>query len=100
MEELHGDIFSGTQSPRAVLFKQGFRNATTLESIISLMRQNNMTEANSTTAECSGDVDCILGERGYWSVLGVRGDIASLYKEAYGVIDTKVVSGELALYFY
>lgn len=82
-----------------MLFKLGYKNATTLDSIIALMRQNNMTEANSTNQEdidkCSGDVSCVLSERGYWSVVGVRGDITSLYKEAYGVIDTKIVFGKL-----
>ncbi|XP_047029873.1 putative phospholipase B-like lamina ancestor isoform X1 [Helicoverpa zea] len=99
MEEKYGNIFSESESPRALLFKLGHTNATTLDSIISLMRQNNMTEANSTNKEdieeCSGDVNCILSERGYWSVVGVRGDITSLHREAFGVIDTKVVSGAL-----
>ncbi|XP_021188181.3 putative phospholipase B-like lamina ancestor [Helicoverpa armigera] len=99
MEEKYGNIFSESESPRALLFKLGHTNATTLDSIISLMRQNNMTEANSTNKEdievCSGDGNCILSERGYWSVVGVRGDITSLHREAFGVIDTKVVSGAL-----
>ncbi|KAH9644783.1 hypothetical protein HF086_007871 [Spodoptera exigua] len=101
MQEKYGNIFSETESPRALLFKRGHQNATTLDSIMSLMRQNNMTEANSTTrddiddCEDVDDVGCILRERGYWSVVGVRGDITSYYKEPYGVIDTKVVSGAL-----
>lgn len=99
MKEKHGNIFSESESPRALLFKLRHKNATTLDSIVALMRQNNMTEANSTNQEdideCSRDASCVLSERGYWSVVGVRGDITSLYKEAYGVIDTKVVSGTL-----
>lgn len=101
MQEQYGNIFSETESPRAMLFKRGHQNATTLDSIISLMRQNNMTEANSTdhddTDDCEDvdDVDCILREQGYWSVVGVRGDITRHYSEPYGVIDTKVVSGAL-----
>ena len=99
MKEKYGNIFSESESPRAMLFKLGHKNATTLDSIIALMRQNNMTEANSTNPDdlddCSKDASCVLSERGYWAVVGVRGDITSLHKEAYGVIDTKVVSGEL-----
>lgn len=82
-----------------MMFKLGYKNATTLDSIVALMRQNNMTESNSTNqediVECTEDASCVLSERGYWSVVGVRGDITSLHKKAYGVIDTKVVSGEL-----
>ncbi|XP_075977615.1 phospholipase B domain containing lamina ancestor [Anticarsia gemmatalis] len=97
MKELHGDIFSESESPRALLFKHGYKNATSLESILALMRHNNLTEGNSTSdkEECSNDVDCIFRDSSYWSVLGVRGDLASLVKEAYGVLDTKVVSGTL-----
>lgn len=103
MQEQYGNIFSETESPRAMLFKRGHQNATTLDSIISLMRQNNMTEANSTdhddTDDCEDvdDVDCILREQGYWAVVGVRGDITRHYSEPYGVIDTKVVSGKFVL---
>ncbi|KAI8436683.1 hypothetical protein MSG28_010171 [Choristoneura fumiferana] len=96
MEELHGEIFSESQSPRAIMFKRGFKNATSLDSIIALMRQNNVTamnRASNETVKCSGKIDCIFNDIGYWSVLGVRGDIAAQYKEAYGVIDTKVVAG-------
>lgn len=98
MEELYGNIFSESESPRAMIFKQGFKNATSLNSIISLMRQNNITESNNTSSEredCSNNVECIIRESGYWSVIGVRGDIVDQHKEAYGVIDTKVVSGTL-----
>ncbi|XP_026735278.1 putative phospholipase B-like lamina ancestor [Trichoplusia ni] len=97
MEEMYGNIFSETGSSRAVLFKEGCKNATNLESILLLMRQNNLTEANSTAGDnnCAGDIHCILSEEGYWSVVGARGDIGNIHKEAYGVIDTKVVSGAL-----
>lgn len=99
MEEMYGNIFSETGSSRAVLFKEGFKNATNLESILLLMRQNNLTEANSTAGDnnCAGDIHCILSEEGYWSVVGARGDIGNIHKEAYGVIDTKVVSGKLLM---
>lgn len=98
MEKLYGNIFSESNSPRAMIFKQGYKNATSLVSIISLMRQNNITKWNDTSSEtvdCSNNEDCILRESGYWSVVGVRGDLVNLHKEAYGVIDTKVVSATL-----
>ncbi|KAM3965130.1 phospholipase B domain containing lamina ancestor isoform 1-T2 [Aphomia sociella] len=95
MEELYGNIFSETESPRAVMFKNGYKNATSLESIIKLMRQNNVTAINraSNETECNDHWNCLIKERGYWSVLGARGDIVQRYKEAYGIIDTKVVTG-------
>lgn len=94
MEAAHGNIFSESESPRAVLFKRGYKNATSLDSIIKLMRQNNVTAINraSSDEDCA-DEDCVIRERGYWAVLGVRGDILKT-KEAYGVIDTKIFSGE------
>lgn len=96
MEELHGNIYSRSESPRAVLFEQGYKNATSLESIINLMRQNNMTAINRannrTEAKCE-EVDCVIREDGYM-VLGVRGDIVKQHREPYGVIDTKVVTGK------
>ncbi|XP_053609309.1 putative phospholipase B-like lamina ancestor isoform X2 [Plodia interpunctella] len=95
MEEKYGSIFSETHSPRAAMFKQSFNNATSLDSIIQLLRQNNVTamnRANNESTECSG-LSCLVEEQGYWSVLGVRGDIVRHNKEAYGVIDTKVISG-------
>lgn len=97
MEKHYGNIFSESESPRAMIFKEKFENATTLKSILDLMRQNNLTEAtemDTSLEECSDDMDCILREQGYWSVIGVRGDIVNIRKDAYGVIDTKVVSGE------
>lgn len=97
MEEIHGQIFSESESPRAVLFKRGYKNATSLDSIIKLMRQNNVTAMNRASNETSfvGDMESVMTERGYWTVLGVRGDIVNNGKEAFGVIDTKIVSGEL-----
>ncbi|XP_072949118.1 putative phospholipase B-like lamina ancestor [Epargyreus clarus] len=97
MEEIYGDIFSESESPRAILFKRGYKNATSLESIIELMRMNNITamyRANNETEGCTGQ-ECIYTEAGYLAVLGVRGDLVRYGKEAYGVIDTKVVSGTL-----
>ncbi|XP_063624010.1 putative phospholipase B-like lamina ancestor [Cydia splendana] len=96
MKEEYGEIFSEFLSPRAVMFKRGYKNATSLDSIIALMRQNNVTamnRASNETVDCTGNDPCILQDKGYWSVLGVRGDIAH-YREAYGVIDTKVVVGQ------
>lgn len=98
MEEKYGNLFSETESPRAVMFKNGYKNATSLESIIKLMRQNNVTainRASNETESCSSGWECLIQEKGYWSVLGARGDMVQRYKEAYGVIDTKVVSGVL-----
>lgn len=98
MEEQHGQIFSESESPRAVLFKRGYKNATSLDSIIKLMRQNNVTAMNRASNDTScadvADMECVITERGYWSVLGVRGDIVNKGREAYGVIDTKIVTGE------
>ncbi|CAB3221806.1 unnamed protein product [Arctia plantaginis] len=98
MEKQYGNIFSESESPRAMIFKEKFMNATSHDSILGLMRQNNLTEATGTdtpSQECSNDIDCIFREQGYWSVVGVRGDIVNIHKDAYGVIDTKVVSGVL-----
>lgn len=96
-KELFGNIFSESESPRAGIFKQGFKNATSLESIIALMRQNNLTGSNSTSTpdHCTENVDCIIQEQGYWSAVGFRGDLVITFKEDYGVIDTKVVYGTL-----
>lgn len=97
MEATFGKIFSEAESPRAVIFKRGYKNATNLESIIELMRHNNVTamyRANNET-ECDKDLDSIIKENGYWSVVGVRGDIVKCNRKPYGVIDTKIVSGTL-----
>ncbi|KAI5644345.1 phospholipase B domain-containing protein [Phthorimaea operculella] len=91
MEELYGETFSKLESPRAVAFAAGSKNATTLESIFKLMRQNNVTAIRSKDLVCSDEVECIIKEGGY-SVLGVRGDILSKHREPYGITDTKVVS--------
>ncbi|KAL0883265.1 hypothetical protein ABMA27_016686 [Loxostege sticticalis] len=96
MGEEYGSIFSESESPRAVIFKRGYKNATSLDSIIKLMRQSNVTainRASNETEECQEGLECMLEEMGYWAVLGVRGDMVQKYKEAYGIIDTKVVSG-------
>ncbi|XP_063826325.1 putative phospholipase B-like lamina ancestor [Ostrinia nubilalis] len=96
MEEQYGNIFSESESPRAVIFKRGYKNATSLERIIKLMRQNNVTainRASNETEECQEGLECMVGEMGYWAVLGVRGDLVQKYKEAYGIIDTKVATG-------
>lgn len=95
MEEAYGNIFSETKSPKAKIFQKGFKNATTLDSILKLMRTNNVTAINeaSTTVNCKDNKNCIINEPEYWSVIGVRGDIAKQHKEAYGIIDTKVVIG-------
>ncbi|CAK1580142.1 unnamed protein product [Parnassius mnemosyne] len=98
MEAIYGKTFSESESPRAITFKRGYKNATSLESIIKLMRTNNMTALYSSgngtdTAECFDELDCVLKEADRWSVLGVRGDIVKKHKAPYGVIDTKVVSG-------
>ncbi|CAF4881612.1 unnamed protein product [Pieris macdunnoughi] len=83
MEELYGNMFSESESHRAVIFKRGFQNATSFESILKLMRMNNIT---SKSDDC--DEKCLY-EFGY-SVPGVRGDF---FKQSYGIIDTKVVTG-------
>ncbi|RVE52127.1 hypothetical protein evm_003200 [Chilo suppressalis] len=95
MEKLYGNVFSEAESPRAVLFKRGFKNATSLDSIVKLMRQNNVTAINraSNETDCDSGLSCMIDETGYWSVLGVRGDMVHKHKEAYGIIDTKVISG-------
>ncbi|KOB71876.1 putative phospholipase B-like lamina ancestor, partial [Operophtera brumata] len=65
MEQLHGQIFSESDSPRAVLFKRGYKNATSLDTIIKLMRQNNVTAMNRASNETSsvGDVESVIAER-------------------------------------
>lgn len=95
MEEQYGKIFSEADSARALTFKRGHKNATSLQRIIQLMRQTNMTAISSASDKACVGVDCILQESGYWAVLGVRGDVLSGHRKAYGVIDTKVVSGKL-----
>ncbi|XP_026492159.1 putative phospholipase B-like lamina ancestor [Vanessa tameamea] len=95
MEEAYGNIFSESESPKAIIFHKGFKNASTLDSILKLMRTNNVSAINDiSTINCKDNKNCIFKEAEYWSVLGVRGDIAKQYKEAYGIIDTKVVIGE------
>ncbi|XP_045536388.1 putative phospholipase B-like lamina ancestor isoform X1 [Papilio machaon] len=96
MEAIYGKMFSESESPRAVTFKQGYKNATSLDSIIQLMRMNNITalsENQTKFPECSDELNCLLEEADLWSALGARGDIVRRHQEAYGVIDTKVVSG-------
>ncbi|CAH2096323.1 unnamed protein product [Euphydryas editha] len=95
MEKAYGNIFSETKSPKAIIFRNGFKNATTLESILKLMRTNNLTAVNETrnNINCKDNKNCIFNEAEYWSVIGVRGDIAKQHKEAYGIIDTKVIIG-------
>lgn len=93
MEELHGKMFSESESPRAVIFKQGFQNATSIESILKLMRMNNITSRNISSDIC--DEKCFY-EFGY-SVPGVRGDLEN-FKQSYGIIDTKVVTGNYDVY--
>lgn len=103
MQELYGDIFSSSESPRTLMFKRGYKNATTLESILKLMRGTNMTLVNAArnkTSSCQEDPNCIYGEEGYLSVLGVRGDIVTKNKKAYGVIDTKIVFGKVLSQYY
>ena len=96
MEEKYGKIFSESTSPRALMFQEGYKNATTLEAIIKLMRKNNLTSNNETSdkVHCEDNENCLFKKLEYWSVLGVRGDIAETHKEPYGIIDIKVVSGE------
>lgn len=96
MEELFGTMFSETSSPRAIIFQNGYKNATTLESVIKLMRTNNKTAYNETRNKinCNDDNSCILKESEHWNILGLRGDLFEKHKEAYGIIDTKVVSGK------
>ncbi|XP_068633401.1 putative phospholipase B-like lamina ancestor [Battus philenor] len=97
MEAVYGKLFSESESPRAITFKRGYKNATSLESIIQMMRMNNVTALykgnESKVPDCSDDLNCILNEADSWSPPGVRGDILMQHQEAYGVIDTKVVSG-------
>ncbi|XP_050666133.1 putative phospholipase B-like lamina ancestor [Leptidea sinapis] len=89
MEELYGTIFSSSESPRARAFERGFKNATSVKSILKLMRVNNITALNSSSAHCD---NCLLNKTAY-SVLGMRGDIIEEFNTPYGVIDTKVVFG-------
>lgn len=95
MEEKYGKVFSESTSPRALMFQEGYKNATTLEAIITLMRKNNLTSNNGTSdkVHCKDNEDCLFEKLEYWSVLGVRGDIAEAHRKPYGIIDTKVVSG-------
>lgn len=46
MEESYGNMFSEAESARAVTFKRGHKNATSLQRILQLMRQTNMTAIN------------------------------------------------------
>lgn len=96
MYEEYPEIFSESISLRATTFKQGFSNATSVENITKLMRHNNITvveAARNKTDGCEED-NCIYEEDGYWADLGVRGDLVTKFREAYGVIDTKIVAGE------
>lgn len=94
MEELYGEMFSESDSPRAVIFKREFKNATSLESILKLMRMNNIT-ANNTSRNVCDDPKCLYEELGY-HLPGVRGDLVESFKESYGIIDTKIVTGKIA----
>ncbi|CAH2048552.1 unnamed protein product, partial [Iphiclides podalirius] len=99
MEALYGKVFSESESQRAITFKRGYKNATSLESIIELMRMNNLTAINrgneTNLADCAQDFDCVLSEADLWSVPGVRGDVVKQHQQPYGVIDTKVVYGTI-----
>ncbi|VVC92176.1 unnamed protein product [Leptidea sinapis] len=77
------------KSPRSRAFERGFKNATSVKSILKLMRVNNITALNSSSAHCD---NCLLNKTAY-SVLGMRGDIIEEFNTPYGVIDTKVVFG-------
>lgn len=95
MQEQYGEIFSYWQSPRALAFKQRYENAISVKSIIDLMRETNLTAISVKNETCEeNEVECIMTEEGYWSVVGVRGDIVNNHREPYGVIDTKVISGK------
>ncbi|XP_041978902.1 putative phospholipase B-like lamina ancestor [Aricia agestis] len=90
MQEVYGNMFSESLSPRAEIFQREYKNATTLDGILKLMRSNDIVAVNTTSDDDCKEEMCLL-LRGYWSVLGVRGDIIEPKKKAYGVIDTKVV---------
>lgn len=89
MEKLYGKQFSKSESLRAITFKAKYLNAYTQDNIFKLMRHNNITEFDSLSKNTDSTEDL-----GYWSVVGVRGDLADQFKKAYGVIDTKIASGK------
>ncbi|CAH2269291.1 putative phospholipase B-like lamina ancestor [Pararge aegeria] len=94
MEATYGKIFSESESPRAVIFQRGHKNATTMKSIIQLMRSNNLTAVNrSNDNDCIDGENCYIQKAEYWSALGYRGDIVQKHKRAYGIIDTKIIRG-------
>lgn len=98
MEAEFGKIFSESESPRAVLFQRGHKNATSIKSIIQLMRSNNLTAVDATgDATCKDTENCNIRRAELWAALGYRGDILKENKKAYGIIDTKVVSGKCCL---
>lgn len=95
MEEAHGKLFSESESPRALIFQRGYKNATSVNSIIKLMRSNNLTAVNRTSDNnCKDAGNCNMQKAKLWSALGYRGDIVQDNKKAYGIIDTKVVCGK------
>lgn len=95
MQEQYGEIFSYWETPRALVFKQGHESATSVKSIIDLMRETNLTAIGIKNETCDdNEVECIIKEEGYWSVVGVRGDIVNSHRQPFGVIDTKVICGK------
>ncbi|XP_045773042.1 putative phospholipase B-like lamina ancestor [Maniola jurtina] len=99
MEEAHGKLFSESESPRALIFQRGYKNATSVNSIIKLMRSNNLTAVNRTSDNnCKDAGICNMQKAKLWSALGYRGDIVQDNKKAYGIIDTKVVCGTIGDY--
>ncbi|XP_023934814.1 putative phospholipase B-like lamina ancestor isoform X2 [Bicyclus anynana] len=96
MEEEHGNIFSESESPRAVIFRNGHKNATTVKSIFQLMRSNNLSTINNTSEiNCKDGKNCFTQKAEYLSGLGYRGDIVKENKKPYGIIDTKIISGSI-----
>lgn len=92
MQKLYGKIFSYSESPRANIFRESYLNATTQDSILTLMRENNLTSQSTDSENSDEEHEVNVIDEKYWSMLGVRWDLE--IKIPFGVIDTKVVTGE------
>ncbi|GBP95991.1 hypothetical protein EVAR_103910_1 [Eumeta japonica] len=85
-------------------------NATSFETIARLMRDYNMSRRGTrtraqmpTVRHLRGKFACVLNATAARPALGARGDIGSEDREAFGVIDTKIVgeranSSDLTIY--
>ncbi|GBP22347.1 Putative phospholipase B-like lamina ancestor [Eumeta japonica] len=111
MREIYGDRFSFTDSFQARKFQKGHENATSFETIARLMRDYNMSRPRNADprhkclqyATYEEKFACVLNATAARPALGARGDIGSEDREAFGVIDTKIVgeranSSDLTIY--